>query len=111
MKQKLFFPCVCGSNAGILTYEISKKMKDSGLADMESIAKISAEIGNTVNTAKNSDTVALDGCKVCCAKKSLELKGINVKSIVLTDLGVVKGKTPVNEVIIDDLIQRIKENL
>lgn len=111
MKQKLFFPCACGSNAGILTYEISKKMKDSGLAEMESVAKISAEIGNTVDNAKNSDTIALDGCKVCCAKKALDLKGVNVKSIVLTDLGVIKGKTPVNEEIIDNLIERIQENL
>ena len=111
MKQKLFFPCACGSNAGLLTYEISKKMKDSGLADMESVAKISAEISSTLDNAKISDTVALDGFGVCCAKKALALKGITAKSVVLTDLGVVKGKTPINEEIIGTLIQRIKENL
>jgi len=111
MKQKLFFPCACGSNAGVLTYEISKKLKESGFSDMESIAKLSVEIGTTLNNAKISESIALDGCKICCAKKALESKGVNPKSIVLTDLGVIKGKTPVSEEVLEDLIKRIKENL
>jgi uncharacterized metal-binding protein len=44
------------------------------------------------STEGTDEIIAIDGCPLLCAKKSLELAGFTVdKSIVITELGMKKG--------------------
>lgn len=109
--NNIMFPCACGSNVGELSYKIAKKLQDTGFLNMESTAKITAGIEKTINDAKQSNVIALDGCGLCCAKKALATKDIISKSIIITNMNVIKGKTEVSEQLIDKLANRIKEDL
>ena len=49
-------------------------------------------------TQKASSLLAIDGCPLDCAKKSLEKAGFfNVAHIRVTDLGMEKGKTLISD--------------
>lgn len=55
--------------------------------------------GIVQKTKAASQIVAIDGCTLDCAKKCLEQVGISgFKHLRVTDLGMEKGRTPVNDV-------------
>jgi len=45
---------------------------------------------------------------VACAKKTLEKIGVTPTSYILTDMGLVKGESPVSEIIIARMCEKIK---
>jgi uncharacterized metal-binding protein len=65
---------------------------------MTCLAGVGADLSGFVESAKAADlNIAVDGCPVQCAKKTLERIGITPVSFVLTDYGIEKGKTPLTE--------------
>ena len=66
-----------------------------------------------VQSAKGADeNITIDGCSVACAKKTLEKIGVRPIAYILTDLGLVKGESPVTEKTvkqISDIIKRMKD--
>jgi uncharacterized metal-binding protein len=53
--------------------------------------------------------LAIDGCPLDCAKKTLELAGFaNVKHVRVTDLGFKKGKTPATIEAITAVVRQAK---
>ena len=61
-----------------------------------------------METAKNAElNITIDGCDVACARKSLEHIGISPVSYVLTDMGLVKGKTEINDEVIGEMVDKI----
>ena len=63
--------------------------------------RLAADVQPTIEAFKAANLLLLDGCAVDCGKKILDKAGItNYQYIRMTDLGFVKGQTPVtNEVI------------
>ena len=60
---------------------------------------IGGRIEGMINATREAETVlVLDGCQLECAKKTLEQAGIdNFRHVQITDLGLVKGQSPVND--------------
>ncbi|HPM11340.1 MAG TPA: putative zinc-binding protein, partial [Paludibacter sp.] len=51
--------------------------------------------------------ITIDGCSTVCARKSLELIGVNPKPYILTALGLEKHETPVTKKVIDEIFEKI----
>ena len=92
--RAVIFSCSGGSNCGQITNQIGVKLTDEGLGNMSCLAGIGAHDQNMINNAKSAKKVlAVDGCAVACAKKTLEHAGIHVTHwVCVTDHGI--EKTP-----------------
>ena len=88
------FPCSGGSNCGQIANEVGVKLTAEGLGNMSCLAGIGAHDQKMIDGGKSADRVlAIDGCEVACAKKTLEHAGIAVTQwICVTDYGI--KKTP-----------------
>ena len=89
----LLFACAGGSSVGQAAKEACRELARDGAGKLYCLAGVGGHVGGIVETAKaNAGVVAVDGCGVRCALKSLEAAGVKASHhIVLTDFGVEKN--------------------
>jgi uncharacterized metal-binding protein len=89
----LIFPCSGGSNVGQIANQAGVKLTQEGIGNFFCLAGIGAHVSGMVESTKASKViVAIDGCPVACAKKTLEHAGFNIDEYVqVTDLGIEKN--------------------
>jgi uncharacterized metal-binding protein len=90
--EVLIFPCSGGSNVGQIANNAAKDLTALGTGDMYCLAGIGGKVSNLILTTKLAKKiVAIDGCPVHCAKKTLKHAGIDVNvHVVVTDLKIEK---------------------
>ena len=94
----LVFPCSGSSDAGELSDRVARKIAKCGQAKMFCLAGIGAHISGMIESVKSAKRIiAIDGCPVSCAKKTLEHAGFKVEEYSLKNLGFEKGKTSVTD--------------
>ena len=88
------FPCVGGSNVGQLSNKIAIELEKKGFGNLMCTSGIGARASGIMKSAEASDKIiAIDGCPVNCASKTLELAGFKVDShIIISELGIKKNK-------------------
>ena len=91
--EVLIFPCSGGSNVGQIANEAAKDLTtldDHG--KMYCLADIGGHVSGLVeSTTAAKKIVAIDGCPVACARKTLEHAGFKVDvHVVVTELGIQK---------------------
>ena len=110
----IFLPCSGGSNCGQITNQVAVKLDEEGVGHIYCLAGIGAHVDGMVESARGAKRiVALDGCQVACAKKTIEHAGLDVTDwICVTEEGVEKNhqfKLAPEE--INLIIQRTRESL
>lgn len=106
---KLIYACSGAADVGEIADRVTRKLRSEGNFLMTCLAGIGAGLSGYVESAKGADeNITIDGCPVACAKKTLERIGVTPTSYILTDLGLVKGKTAVTEEIIIEMSEKIK---
>lgn len=101
--------CSGASNTGSYSDLVARKLMQTGRAKMLCLARFSVD-EKFVEKSKTEYTniVVLDGCPINCAEETLKLRGItNYKHINTTDFEIVKGKTPVTEDKINEIVEYI----
>ena len=95
----LIFACSGGADVGALADQTARRLTRDGKGKMFCLAGIGGRISGIMKTTEAAGKIlAIDGCPLDCARKSLEQAGFaNVSHIRLTDQGFEKGKTEVNE--------------
>lgn len=95
----LIFPCSGGSDCGAVSDQAARKLTKDGIGKMYCLAGLGGDVATIIANAKAAGKVlAIDGCNLDCAKKTLERVGVAVTAHVrLAELGMEKGKTPPNE--------------
>ncbi len=90
--EVLIFPCSGGSNVGQLTNEAAKQLTNQGIGGMYCLAGIGGHVSGFAEAAREvKKVVAIDGCPVHCARKTLEHADCPVTvHVVVTDLGIRK---------------------
>jgi len=109
------FPCSGGSNCGQIANEVGIKLTEMKLGNMGCLGGIGAHDEKMIGGAKTADRVlAIDGCAVACAKKTLEHAGISVTRWVdVTDYGIKKTpnkfevKQEEIEIVLDKTIEKL----
>ena len=90
--EVLIFTCSGGSNVGQIANETAKKLSSQGIGGMSCLAGIGGHIsGFAEATREVKKVVAIDGCPVHCARKTLEHAECPVTvHVVVTELGIRK---------------------
>jgi uncharacterized metal-binding protein len=88
------FPCVGAANVGQLSNKIAIELEKQGIGNLMCTAGIGARAPGLMKSAEASDRIiAIDGCPVNCASKTLELAGFKVdRQIIISELGIKKSK-------------------
>jgi uncharacterized metal-binding protein len=88
----LIFPCSGGFNVGQIANEAAKDLTTLGHGKMYCLAGIGGHVSGLVESTKTAKKiVAIDGCPVECARKTLEHAGFKVDiHVVVTELGIQK---------------------
>ena len=86
----ILLPCFGGSNCGQITNQVAVSLDVLGVGRIYCLAGIGAHIDGMVESARGAKRiVALDGCQVACAKKTIEHAGLEVTDwICVTEEGI-----------------------
>jgi len=89
----LIFPCSGGSNVGQIANGAGVKLTQSRMGKFFCLAGIGGHIPGMIESTKAGKMlIAIDGCPVACAKKTLDHAGFNIDEYVqVTDLGIEKN--------------------
>lgn len=89
----LIFPCSGGSNVGQIANQAGVKLTQDGIGRFFCLAGIGGHVSGMIESTKAGKViVAIDGCPVACAKKTLEHAGFNIDEYVeITSMGIEKN--------------------
>jgi uncharacterized metal-binding protein len=89
----LIFSCAGSSNVGQIANQAAIKLAQSGVGRYFCLAGIGGHVSGMVESTKAGKMlIAIDGCPVACAKKTLEHAGFQIDEYVqATDLGIEKN--------------------
>ena len=103
--------CSGASNTGCYADRVARILAESGQANMICLPKIAINDEKLIKNVKNTSkkVVVIDGCPINCAEKILNEKEItNFTHINITDFDITKGKTPLTDEKINEIINHIK---
>jgi uncharacterized metal-binding protein len=107
-KSNLIYSCSGAADVGKLSDKLARYLAKSGWGKMTCLAAVGAELSGFVESAKSiGENILIDGCSVACGKKIFDKLNLPYTSIILTDMGCQKGKTEVNEDLVDKLSKEI----
>lgn len=95
----LIFSCSGAADVGELADRAARKLSRDGVGKMSCLSGIGGNVSGIVKSAEAATSIlAIDGCPLECARKSLESAGISqFNYLKLSDLAFEKGGTEVNE--------------
>jgi uncharacterized metal-binding protein len=110
-KTMLVFPCSGAADVGEMSDRAARRLAKETCVKLSCLAGIGGNISGFIASANGADLViALDGCAVGCAKKTLETHGVKkFKHLKVTDCGFEKGKTVLIERNIEKVFKHAKE--
>lgn len=109
---KLLYACSGSANVGECADLVFRKLKKDKIAYGSCLAAIGANIGGYVQSAAGSDlNIVVDGCSTGCGRVIFEKLGLPFRHYVVTDYGVVKGKTEITGDIIDGIANHIAKEI
>ena len=107
---RLLYACSGAANTGMLADNVARRLSKLGIGGMTCLAAIGAELSGFVESAKAVDAnVILDGCGTACGRKAFERLGLPFTHYMMTDFGVEKGKTAINDELVKDVTMKVVE--
>lgn len=100
---KLIFACSGAADVGQASDLAARKLTAEGVGKMFCLAGIGGRVSGIMETTKAAAAIlAIDGCPLDCARKTLEEAGFTqFEHLRLSDLGMEKGKSPATEELVD----------
>jgi len=109
-QEILFFPCSGGSNVGQIANQAAVELTREGAGKIFCLAGIGGHVDGIVESSKAAKIlVAIDGCPVSCAKKTLEHGGFECRHLHLDELGI--KKTPGKLEWTADQVAKVKDSV
>jgi uncharacterized metal-binding protein len=110
---KLIFACSGAADVGHITDLASRKLTVEGAGKMFCLAGVGGRVsGILASTQAAQSILAIDGCPLDCARKTLEEAGFQkFEHLRLVDMGMEKGKTPATEEAVAKVVSRAKARL
>jgi len=102
----LIFSCSGAADVGHISDLTARKLTREGAGKMFCLAGIGGRVSGILETTRAASKIlAIDGCPLDCARKSLDEAGINeFEHLRLTDLGMEKGQSPVSDELVDKVV-------
>ncbi len=110
---RLIFSCSGAADVGELADKAARTLTREGHGKMFCLAGIGGRVSGIMKSTEAAASIlAIDGCPLDCAKKSLEEAGFNkVNHLRLSDLGFEKGQTSLTEPNIAKVMDKAKRYL
>lgn len=110
---KLIFSCSGAADVGAVADGAARKLTREGAAKMFCTTGIGGRVESIAKFAKTAQkTVALSGCSLNCTALCLKEAGLtDFVHVQLGELGMEKGKTPVNDETIERAAQAMRKAL
>jgi len=107
--EKLIFACSGAADVGAVSDRAARKMTRDGTGRMFCLAGVGGHVEGIVNkTRAAAKVLAIDGCSLDCARKCLDQAGLTgFTHVRITDLGMEKGQTPVNDTSVATAVEAI----
>lgn len=108
------YACAGGSNVGQMANKVAVELTKQGKGKIMCTVGIGGDVPGIIKSTEGTDEIiAIDGCALVCAKKTLELAGFTVdKSIVITELGMKKGgKLDLEETELNEIMAKVESVL
>jgi len=96
---RLIFACSGAADVGEIADRAARELTKNGLGKMFCLAGVGGRVAGIMEkTGEASDVLAIDGCDLDCTKHCLEEAGFTrFKHLRITDIDMVKGRTPATE--------------
>lgn len=96
---KLIFACSGAADVGAVADQAARRMTKDGVGSMFCLAGVGGRVAPIMEKTKSASMIlAIDGCPLDCVGKTLRQAGIgSFAHLRVTDLGLEKGNTPVND--------------
>jgi uncharacterized metal-binding protein len=104
---KLIFACSGAADVGEISDKAARKLTRQGAGSMFCLPGVGGRVEPIMQKTRSASKIlAIDGCNLDCAKKTLELAGFTTfEHLRVTNVGMEKGKAPVNDQNIDVVVQ------
>lgn len=106
----LIFSCSGAADVGELSDRAARKLSRDGIGKMSCLSGIGGKVSGILKTTEAATSIlAIDGCPLECAKRSLEAAGFNqFNYLKLSDLNFEKGNTEVSEDAVNKVVSLAK---
>ncbi len=96
---KLIFACSGAADVGAVADQAARKLTREGAGKMFCLAGVGGRVSGIMKTTEAASAIlVIDGCGLDCAKNCLEQAGLDgFRYFRVTDLGLEKGNTEVND--------------
>jgi uncharacterized metal-binding protein len=110
---KLIFACSGAADVGHISDLAARKLTSQGAGKMFCLAGVGGRVGGIMATTRAAAAIlAIDGCPLDCARKTLEEAGFSTfEHLRLSDLGMEKGKSPVTDELVEKVVGPAKARL
>ncbi|MCC7576658.1 MAG: zinc-binding protein [Methanomethylovorans sp.] len=108
------YACAGGSNVGQMTNKVAVELTKKGKGKIMCTVGIGGDVPGILKSTEGTDEIiAIDGCALMCAKRSLERAGFTVdKHVILSELGMKKNKElDLNENEANEIMAKVEEAL
>ena len=113
--KAMVFTCSGASNCGQIANAAAVRLASDGLSIMSCLAGVGSHTQKYIDGAMNTvRVIAIDGCEVACAKKTLEHAAIPVGAwICITDHGIKKtpGRFDFNQDELSSVVESVKASM
>ena len=108
-QERLVYGCAGCADVGELADQVARKLRRDGSAMPSGcLTGVGAGLKPFIDASlAATEVVAVDGCPVKCAKLLLERAQIPARSVVLTDFGLIKGKTSVTPTLVQEMAAKV----
>jgi uncharacterized metal-binding protein len=105
--------CSGASNTGAYSDLVARKLMNMGKAKMLCLARFSVDEKFAEGLKSEiGKYIVLDGCPINCAEVIMKKAGVNdFVHINTTDFGIVKGKTPVTDEKVNEIVEHILKTI
>ncbi|MCJ2165104.1 MULTISPECIES: putative zinc-binding protein [unclassified Pseudodesulfovibrio] len=110
---KFVFSCSGAADVGEVADQAARELSRQGKIKMFCLAGIGGKVSGIVKSTEAADQiVAIDGCPLNCARKTLEEAGFSgFEHVELDGLGLKKGESPASAENIDIVVQEVSKRI
>ena len=110
---KLIFPCSGAADVGAIADQATRQLSREGAGKMFCLAGIGGRVEGIIkSTEAAAKILVIDGCPLQCGKKTLENAGfMQFEYVNLSELGMTKGQSEVNDAHISSVVEAGKNKL
>ena len=110
---KLIFACSGAADVGAVADQAARRLSKEGVGSMFCLAGVGGRVAPIMEKTKSaSGILAIDGCPLNCVGETLRQAGFDqFEHMVVTDLGLEKGSTPIDDENIDRVAAKGREIL